>query len=72
MTFKEDKSYTLNLLFRAYKTTWAGADIDDMVYDPETELVTVKFQGGATQKINVACDSCAAMIKDVATHLNIL
>lgn len=38
--------------------------------DSETDIVTVTFDNGYTKRINVACDSYIAIIRDVAKHIN--
>lgn len=42
-----------------------GQEVLYITYLPEKELVKVTYYSGATQLINVACDSKAAMVHDV-------
>lgn len=38
--------------------------------DSETDIVTVTFDNGYTKRINVACDSYIAIVRDVAKRID--
>lgn len=38
--------------------------------DSETDIVTVTFENGYTKRINVACDSYIAIVRDVAKRID--
>lgn len=61
----EDKQAILNAFLPALKLTRAGKDVVKLIYDKDTEKVTVCYRFGMDE-VNVALDSGAAMISDVA------
>ena len=38
----------------------------DLALSEDGETVTILFEGGGTRRVNIACDSYLAIIKDVA------
>lgn len=65
----EDKAQICELLLEALKLTRAGADIEKLVYDEKTEQVGIIWRNGYVGKVNVACDSGIAMIRDITKSL---
>lgn len=68
----ENKDVICQALLPVLKKTRALSDLEDLYYrkDPEEEVCAV-FRGGYTKKINVACDSGLAMIRDIVNHIEI-
>lgn len=64
----EDKDKICKLLCKVLQLTRGASDLKSLEYNAETEIVTVAFEGG-TRKINVACDSGTAMIRDIVNNL---
>lgn len=64
----EYKQDILDFLLPALQWTRACADLCSLEYDEEEEVVTAIFAQGS-KKINVACDSGIAMIRDVLAHI---
>lgn len=64
----EDKNKICKLLCKVLQLTRGASDLKALEYSPETEIVTVQFEGGS-RKINVACDSGTAMIRDIVNNL---
>lgn len=72
---KENKSEITARLFEAVKATRAGEDIANMEYvnDPNSfgrEHVVITYQTGYIKRVNVACDSGAALIRDVMREVD--
>lgn len=69
----EDKQMICDLLCKALKATRAGANILELVYEYSTETVIVFFReiDMPTRRINVACDSGIAMIRDILQYIDI-
>lgn len=70
----EDKQRICDLLCEALKCTRAGADVMELKYDYLTEVVAVYFNNNSeepSRKINVACDSGIAMIRDIMRYIDI-
>lgn len=67
----ENKQEILDLLLKAVQATRAGDNVTMLEYDAEKEMVYVYFDGHIGRKINVACDSGIAMIRDVMNHIDI-
>lgn len=67
----ENKQEILNYLCKAIQATRAGEDVSLLEYDEEREWVIVYFNGHIGRKINVACDSGIAMIRDVLRYIDI-
>ena len=61
----EDKQLILDLLLPALKATRCLEDLTALSYDANTESVDAFFASGGIKRINVACDSGIAMIRDV-------
>ena len=53
------------------RMTRALRDLEDLEYHGDTEEVHAVFRGGYTKKINVACDSGLAMIKDIVNKIEL-
>lgn len=58
-------------LLPVLRTTRALRDLEDLEYHGDTEEVHAVFRGGYTKKINVACDSGLAMIKDIVNEIEL-
>lgn len=58
-------------LLPVLRTTRALRDLEDLEYHGDTEEVHAVFRGGYTKKINVACDSGLAMIKDIVNNIEL-
>lgn len=58
-------------LLPVLRMTRALRDLEDLEYQGDTEEVHAVFRGGYTKKINVACDSGLAMIKDIANEIEL-
>lgn len=69
----EDKQSICNFLRMALRQTRAGEDVTAIKYDSVTETVYVYFNDEAqpSRRINVACDSGIAMIRDIMKHIDI-
>lgn len=65
---KEDKELFVENLGWLLSQTRTG--VVSAALDSETDIVTVTFDNGYTKRINVACDSYIAIIRDVAKHIN--
>lgn len=65
----EDKQEICNLLTATLQATRDGADVVEIIYDEEHEIVTVLFESGGRRLINVAMDSGTAMIRDIMGRL---
>ena len=61
----ENKQEILDKLLATLQATRIFRDLASLEYEPEQEMVTAVYEGGATLRVNVACDSGFAMIKDV-------
>jgi len=61
----EDKQKILDLLLPALQATRQYYDLKELFYDGPNEAVIVRYANGATETVNVDCDSGAAMIRDV-------
>ena len=53
------------------KMTRSLRDLEDLEYHAAPEEVHAVFRGGYTKKINVACDSGLAMIKDIMNNIEL-
>lgn len=62
----ENKKEIVEKLYELIKVTRFGGDIDNMTYDDVNELILIN---DGEHKINVACDSGAAMIIDFSKWL---
>ena len=67
----EDKQAICNALCAALQLTREGADIERLVYHrvPGEEYVFIDRTGNRRDYVNVACDSGAAMIRDIMRAL---
>lgn len=63
----EDKEAICDLLCKTLQKTRGCSDLHSLNFDQD-EIVTAVFESGS-QKINVACDSGMAMIRDIVNHL---
>ncbi len=63
----EDKETICRLLCKVLQKTRGCSDLRSLNFDQD-EIVTAVFESGS-QKINVACDSGMAMIRDIVNHL---
>lgn len=66
---REDPQKILNKLLTALWYTRAGGDLMSLQYHPAAEEVSIVYNSGYTIKVNVACDSGIAMIRDVLKHI---
>lgn len=60
----ENKQEILDALCECLKLTRDQYDLEELIYDEDTEQVTITWANGGTS-VNVACDSGVAMIRDV-------
>lgn len=44
---------------------YAKPDVESFTYNDKREVIEVRFINGYCQEVNVACDSCTAMLLDV-------
>lgn len=58
-------------LLPVLRMTRALRDLEDLEYHAAPEEVHAVFRGGYTKKINVACDSGLAMIKDIVNEIEL-
>ena len=58
-------------LLPVLRMTRALRDLEDLEYQGDTEEAHAVFRGGYTKKINVACDSGLAMIKDIVNKIEL-
>ena len=65
----EDKQNICNLLLITLQATRSAADVVSIVYDNDSEIVTVTFESGGYRKVNVAMDSGTSMIRDIMKNL---
>ena len=65
---KENKKMALGCFERAVKA-YSREEILRMELSEDEESVTVKYLDGTVEKVNIACDSVIAMIKDIAEEL---
>lgn len=66
--FYENKAIITQALFNALKTTAEGVNIAEMNYQQLTngdELVTIIYDNGYRNTINVSADSGVALMRDV-------
>ena len=61
----ENKQEILDKLLATLQATRKFCGLASLEYEPEQEMVTAVYEGGATLRVNVAGDSGFAMIKDV-------
>jgi len=64
----EDKETICRLLCEVLQKTRGCSDLLSLNLEHEDEIVTATFKSGS-QKINIACDSGMAMIRDIVNHL---
>lgn len=64
----ENKQKICDLLLLTLQATHNAADVINIIYDGESEVVTVTFLSGR-RYINVAMDSGTAMIRDIVKNL---
>lgn len=68
MITRENKQSICNALCEALQLTRGYFDLDELIYDEETETVDAVYLGRKIT-INVAMDSGAAMIRDIMRGL---
>lgn len=68
---RENKQKICRMLAAVIQQTRGGDDLKSLEYDEKTEIVTAYFAGGGKRRINVACDSGFAMMKDIINHFGI-
>lgn len=66
----ENKQLICDLLCKALQQTSDQDDLERLEYDPQTEIVTARWSGDISKRINVAMDSGRAMIRDIMRALN--
>lgn len=66
----EDKQLILDKLLEAVQLTRAGKDVVSLILSPDEEHVVIQCADGNTEFVNVACDSGAAMIRDVMQKIH--
>ncbi len=64
----EDKEAICRLLCETLQKTRGCSDLLSLNLEHEDEIVTATFEN-RSQKINIACDSGMAMIRDIVNHL---
>lgn len=65
----ENKQMICDSLRNTLRLTRNANDVWKILYDPETEKVTVVFESGGKRVVNVAMDSGTAMIRDIMNNL---
>lgn len=65
----EDKQLICNYLLETLKLTRAQRNLETLVYDAETEIVTGTYNNGGKIKVNVACDSGVSIIRDIMAKM---
>ena len=65
----ENKQEICNKLCETLKLTRSAYDLVSLEYIEETETVLATFENGSI-KINVACDSGIAMIRDICKFMD--
>lgn len=65
---KEDKELFVENLGWLLSKTRTG--VVSAALDSENDVVTVAFDNGYKKRVNVACDSYIAIVRDVAKHIN--
>jgi hypothetical protein len=66
---REDKQKICDLLLPALQETGNLYDLVELRFDREKELVFATFANGHTKRVNVACDSGTAMIRDIIKQI---
>ena len=61
----ENRQKICDLLLLTLKATRSGGSIKRLVYDDYTESVIVTYSNGSEKRVNIACDSGVALIRDV-------
>ena len=56
-------------LLETLKLTRGQSNLETLIYDPETEIVTGTYKNGGKVRINVVCDSGVSMIRDIMTKM---
>ena len=65
---KEDRELFVENLGWLLSQTRTG--VVSAALDSENDIVTVTFENGYTKRVNVACDSYIAIIRDVAKRID--
>lgn len=61
----EDKQVICDYLLKALSFTNYGEEYESLTYNSADESVLILFKDGFSKKVNVACDSGIAMMKDI-------
>lgn len=61
----ENKEKICGLLLETLKETTAGKNISELVFDSNSEIVTIHFENGHSKACNVGGDSGIAIISDI-------
>ena len=67
----ENKQRILDFLLSAIQNTNAGETLLYLKISDDERTVTVEYEGGYTEEINVHLDSGIAMIRDVVKQLDL-
>lgn len=65
----ENKQKICDLLLITLQATSNASDVLSLIYDEESESVTITFLSGGKRIANVAMDSGTAMIRDIMANL---
>lgn len=66
----ENKQLICDLLCKALQQTSEQDELERLEYDPQTEIVTARWSGDISKRINVAMDSDMTMIRDIMRSLD--
>ena len=66
---REDKQLICDYLLEALKLTRGQGDLETLIFDSETEIVTGTYKNGGEVRVNVACDSGVSMIRDIMAKM---
>lgn len=69
MREEENKQHICELLLPALQATRNLHDLKTLTYSEDEEIVIATFDSGWTKKVNVACDSGIAMIRDILKQI---
>ncbi len=64
----EDKQKICDLLCKALQATRDQEDLQELLFHPDSEMVSIVYENGGTS-VNVAMDSGIAMIRDILRAL---
>lgn len=66
---KENKKEICEALLPVLKMTRNLYDLENLEFNPETEIVTATFTSGYKKHANVCMDSGTSMIKDILNQI---